>query len=159
MRSPLVIFPPYCEILATGLPPRALHHCLVKGLCATLEPHLKRLWRKSYVFQNKQKVWENGPLEAAFTCVAAKFYKFLFLLYVSHSLEFSSKIEMLNKFNSFVHVIPHLSFAMTMFWGPFLRTCPLILIFTSVQVVSVSASNGSVNSLSTCKIKSNLHFR
>jgi len=42
----------------------------------------------------KQTLWENVPLEAAFNCVAAKFYKFLFLLYVSYALEFSSYIEM-----------------------------------------------------------------
>jgi len=66
---------------------------------------------------------------------------------------------MWNKFNSFIHVIPHLPFAMAMFWGSFLRACPLILISTSVEVVSVSVTNGSVNSLSTCKIKSILRLR
>jgi len=28
-------------------PVRALHHCLVKRLCTTLEPHLNKLWSKS----------------------------------------------------------------------------------------------------------------
>jgi len=56
--------------------------------------------------------------------------------------------------NSFIHVIPHLPFAMAMFWGPFVRACPYILTSAPVQDISVSVSNGSVNSLSTCKIKS-----
>jgi len=41
-------------------------------------------------FKIKQKLWEIVPWEAAFNCVAAKLYKFLFLLYVSYALEFSS---------------------------------------------------------------------
>ena len=53
-----------------------------------------------------------------------------------------------------VRVCPHPPFAMAIFWGPFLRACRKILISTPVQVISVSVSNGSVNSLSTCKIKS-----
>jgi len=47
-----------------------------------------------YFSKLKQKLWENVPYEAAFNCVAAKLYKFLFLSYVSYVLEFSSYIEM-----------------------------------------------------------------
>ena len=42
--------------------------------------------------------------------------------------------------------------------GPLSESLPLNLIATSVQVTSVSVSNGSVNSLSTCKMKSILLF-
>jgi len=30
----------------------------LKRLCTTLEPHLKKLWSKSYIFQIKQKLWK-----------------------------------------------------------------------------------------------------
>jgi len=36
---------------------------------------------------------ENVPQEAAFNCLAAKLYKFLFLSYVSYALKFNSYIE------------------------------------------------------------------
>ena len=58
-----------------------------------------------------------------------------------------------NKFHSFILVIPHLPLTMAMLWVHFLRACPYILISTPVQVISVLGSNGSVNSLSTCKTK------
>jgi len=41
-------------------------------------------------FKINQNLWENVPQEAAFNCVAANLYKFLFLSYVSYALEFSS---------------------------------------------------------------------
>jgi len=37
-------------------------------------------------FKIKKKLWENVPKEAAFNCVAAKLYKFLFLSCVSYML-------------------------------------------------------------------------
>jgi len=38
------------------------------------------------LFKIKKKLWENVPKEAAFNCVAAKLYKFLFLSCVSYML-------------------------------------------------------------------------
>jgi len=43
---------------------------------------------------------------------------------------------------------------MAMFWSPFLRAFPEFLISTHVQDILVSVSNGSVNSLSPCKMRS-----
>jgi len=52
-----------------------------------------------------------------------------------------------------MHVIPHLPFAMAIL-GPPSESLPQILISTPMQVISAYVSNGSVNSLSTYKIKS-----
>jgi len=50
-----------------------------------------------------------------------KFYSFLMCLMLLNSVH---KLKCENKFNSFIHVIPHLPFTMAMFWAPFLRTFP-----------------------------------
>jgi len=70
-----------------------LHHCLVKRLCTTPEPHLKKLLRKSYIFQNKANLRENVPKEAAFKCPAAELYKFLFLWYIYYALNLVDKLK------------------------------------------------------------------
>jgi len=156
--SPYDFCPPYCEILVTGLP-QSFAPCLVKGLCTTLEPHLNKLWSKSYVFKNKAKIMGKCAIGGSFQLCSCKILQ-IFVPFVCILCSWiCSYIEMWNKFNSFIHVIPQLPFPVAMFWDPFLRACPLILISTSVQVISVSVSNGSVNSLSTCKIKSILHLQ
>jgi len=61
----------------------------------------------------------------SFQLCSCKTLQIFHFSYVSYALEFSSYIEMGNKFNPFIqHVIPHLPFAMAMFWGPFMRACP-----------------------------------
>jgi len=64
------------------------------------------------------------------------------------------KFKCEKKFNSFIHVIPHQPFD---FLGPLSESFPLNSISTPVQVISVSVSDGSVNSLSSklkpCKNK------
>ena len=64
---------------------------------------------------------------------------------------------MWNNFNSFNPRNPTPTLHNGDVLGPFLRSFPYILLCTPVQVISVSESNGSVNFLSSCKMKSILH--
>ena len=82
-----------------------------------------KLWRKSYVFLNKAKIVCKCAKGSSFEICRFYLYNFLVILYGYSALEFNSKIEMWNKFNSFIHLVLHLPFTVAMLWGRFLRVC------------------------------------
>jgi len=56
---------------------------------------------------------------------------------------------MLNKCNSFIHLVPHLPFAVAMFLGSFLRAClgPQLLTSTPSDTDHLSEPNTDINDI------------